>query len=270
MVKDLEENPDNHNDFNIEIRENNIKKPKGEKLQTKIQIFKYSYGQIEKEKALQEQSKNLTISGIISRASDIEIRTRPPIEVCFKDLTLTLKGKNKHQLRCVSGKLLPSSVSAVMGPSGAGKTTFLLVLTGKAAGYTVTGVILINGKPKPVQSYKKIIGFVPQDDKVHENLTMEENLWFSARCRGRSKNYGAQNREHYKRKSRGIFKDIDCYHCGLKEHKKKFYRKLKKENRDKEEKNEDNDENCIATVTIEDLVVVLDENLINIACDESS
>ncbi|KAM3399187.1 ABC transporter G family member 28 [Capsicum galapagoense] len=183
MVQELEENPDSHDGFNIEIGDKNVKKPKGEKLHTKSQIFKYAYGQIEKEKALQEQNKDLTFSGVISMASDIEIRTRPPIEVCFKDLTLTLKGKNKHLLRCVSGKLSPGRVSAVMGPSGAGKTTFLSALTGKAAGCTVNGVILINGKPEPVQSYKKIIGFVPQDDIVHGNLTVEENLWFSARCR---------------------------------------------------------------------------------------
>ncbi|XP_055836085.1 ABC transporter G family member 28 [Solanum dulcamara] len=183
MVQELEENPDSHDGFNIEIGDKNMKKPKVEKLQTKSQIFKYAYGQIEKEKAMQEQNKNLTFSGVISMASDIEIRTRPPIEVCFKDLTLTLKGKNKHLLRCVSGKLSPGRVSAVMGPSGAGKTTFLSALTGKAAGCTMTGVILINGKPEPMQSYKKIIGFVPQDDIVHGNLTVEENLWFSARCR---------------------------------------------------------------------------------------
>ncbi|KAK4358739.1 hypothetical protein RND71_020968 [Anisodus tanguticus] len=183
MVEELEENPDSHDGFNIEIGDKNIKKPKAKHLQTKSQIFKYAYGQIEKEKAMQEQNKNLTFSGVISMASDIEIRTRPPIEVCFKDLTLTLKGKNKHLLRCVSGKLSPGRISAVMGPSGAGKTTFLSALTGKAAGCTTTGVILINGKPEPMQSYKKIIGFVPQDDIVHGNLTVEENLWFSARCR---------------------------------------------------------------------------------------
>ncbi|CAN4120267.1 unnamed protein product [Withania somnifera] len=183
MVQELDEDPDSHDGFNIEIGDKNMKKPNSKQLQTKSQIFKYAYGQIEKEKALQEQNKNLTFSGVISMASDIEIRTRPPIEVCFKDLTLTLKGKNKHLLRCVSGKLSPGHVSAVMGPSGAGKTTFLSALTGKAAGCTMTGMILINGKSELMQSYKKIIGFVPQDDIVHGNLTVEENLWFSARCR---------------------------------------------------------------------------------------
>ncbi|KAG6417886.1 hypothetical protein SASPL_120083 [Salvia splendens] len=153
------------------------------RLLTVSQIFKYAYGQIEKEKQMQEQTKNMTFSGVISMASDLEFSSRPPIEVFFQDLTLTLKGKNKHLLRCVTGKLVPGHVSAVMGPSGAGKTTFLSALLGKAAGCTITGSILINGKNEPMQSYKRIIGYVPQDDIVHGNLTVEENLWFSARCR---------------------------------------------------------------------------------------
>ncbi|CAN1346367.1 ABC transporter G family member 28 [Linum perenne] len=167
------------------IGDKNIKKhaPKGKQLHTQSQMFRYAYGQIEREKALHEQNKNLTFSGVVSIANDMEIRKRPTIEVAFKDLTLTLKGKNKHLLRCVTGKLSHSRVSAVMGPSGAGKTTFLSALTGKAPGCNVTGMVLVNGKTDPIQAYKKIIGFVPQDDIVHGNLSVEENLWFSASCR---------------------------------------------------------------------------------------
>ncbi|KAL2328579.1 hypothetical protein Fmac_022006 [Flemingia macrophylla] len=185
IINDIEENPDNPEGFNVQIGDKNVKKqaPRGKQLHTQSQIFKYAYGQIEKEKALAEQNKNLTFSGVISMASDIDIRKRPTIEVAFKDLTLTLKGKNKHLLRCVTGKLYPGRVSAVMGPSGAGKTTFLSALTGKATGCHTTGQVLVNGKESSIRSYKKIIGFVPQDDIVHGNLTVEENLWFSARCR---------------------------------------------------------------------------------------
>ncbi|POO01182.1 Phosphonate C-P lyase system [Trema orientale] len=184
IINDIEQDPNSHEGFNLEIGDKNIKKhaPKGKQLHTQSQIFKYAYGQIEKEKALQEQNKNLTFSGVISMASDIEIRKRPTIEVAFKDLTLTLKGKNKHLMRCVTGKISPGRVSAVMGPSGAGKTTFLSALAGKVTGCTMSGMILINGKVESIHSYKKIIGFVPQDDIVHGNLTVEENLWFSARC----------------------------------------------------------------------------------------
>ncbi|PHT99397.1 hypothetical protein BC332_31740 [Capsicum chinense] len=84
--------------------------------------------------------------------------------------------------------------------------------------------------------------------------------------KGRSRNHGSQNREYYRSKSRDKFKDSECYHYGLKGHTKKFYRKLKKENRDKEEKKDN--ENCIATITTEDLVTVLDANLINNVCHE--
>ncbi|MED6184984.1 ABC transporter G member 28 [Stylosanthes scabra] len=187
IISDIEEDPDSQEGFNIQIGDKNVKKqapPKGKQLHTQSQVFKYAYNQIEKEKALQEQMKNMTFSGVISMANEIEIRKRPTIEVAFKDLTLTLKGKNKHLLRSVTGKLYPGRVSAVMGPSGAGKTTFLSALTGKAAsGCTTSGQVLVNGQESPIRAYKKIIGFVPQDDIVHGNLTVEENLWFSARCR---------------------------------------------------------------------------------------
>lgn len=185
MLQSLESDSESSEDFHIEIGDKNIKKqaPKGKHLQTKSQIFKYAYGQLEKEKAMEQKNQNLTFSGVISMATDTEVRTRMTIEVAFKDLTLTLKGKHKHLMRSVTGKLFPGRISAVMGPSGAGKTTFLSSVLGKTTGCTMTGSILINGRPDPIQSYKKIVGFVPQDDIVHGNLTVEENLRFSARCR---------------------------------------------------------------------------------------
>lgn len=186
MMKSMEEKTSNNEGFNVGSGSKHGKKPqapKGKALHTQSQIFKYAYGQIEKEKAMEQNNKNLTFSGVISMATDTEIRSRPVIEVAFKDLTLTLKGKHKHILRSVTGKIMPGRVSAVMGPSGAGKTTFLSALAGKATGCTRTGLILINGKNESINSYKKITGFVPQDDVVHGNLTVEENLRFSARCR---------------------------------------------------------------------------------------
>ncbi|XP_061368742.1 putative white-brown complex homolog protein 30 [Gastrolobium bilobum] len=185
MLNSFENDPNSNEGFNLQIGDKNIKKqmPKGKQLHTQSQILRYAYGQIEKEKAQQEKNKNLTFSGVISMATEGDVRTRPVIEVAFKDLTLTLSGKRKHLLRCVTGKIMPGRVSAVMGPSGAGKTTFLSALAGKARGCTMTGSILINGKPDSIHCYQKIIGFVPQDDIVHGNLTVEENLRFSARCR---------------------------------------------------------------------------------------
>ena len=88
--------------------------------------------------------------------------------------------------------------------------------------------------------------------------------------RGRNKTPGSQNREQNRSKFRGRLKDIECYHCGMKWHTKKFCRKLKRLNKNKEETKEDGNENCLAAITSEYLVTVLDADMINIACDESS
>ncbi|RAL40258.1 hypothetical protein DM860_006328 [Cuscuta australis] len=176
---------DNSESLNSEVKDKNVDRrvPKGKQAQTHSQMFKYAYAQLENEKAQQQKKKNLTFSGVLSMATNKEIKKRPVIEIAFRDVTVTLKGKNKHLLRSVHGIIMPGRITAVMGPSGAGKTTFLSALAGKTVGCTLTGSILINGKAESIHSYRKIIGFVPQDDIVHGNLTVEENLWFSANCR---------------------------------------------------------------------------------------
>lgn len=183
MIHALEDDP---NSFSLEstgYHDMKKKVPKDKQVQTHSQIFNYAYSQLEKEKAIQQQNNNMTFSGLINMATNTETIKRPKIEISFRDLTLTLKGTSKQILRCVTGKIMPGRITAFMGPSGAGKTTYLSALAGKAVGCTITGSIHINGKAASIHSYKKITGFVPQDDVVHGNLTVEENIWFSASCR---------------------------------------------------------------------------------------
>ncbi|CAN6293402.1 unnamed protein product [Urochloa humidicola] len=138
------------------------------------------YNQVDTDRATKINNDKLTFSGVVSLLTQDRPR-RPMLEVAFKGLTLSI-GKKKL-LKCVTGKLSPGRVTAIMGPSGAGKTTFLNAVLGKTSGYKKDGIVLINGIPESMQSYKKIIGFVPQDDIVHGNMTVEENLWFSSSCR---------------------------------------------------------------------------------------
>ncbi|KAJ4917906.1 ABC transporter G family member 24 [Raphanus sativus] len=160
------------------------KRGKGHRMKkSQSQILRYAYNQIEKEKAREVENRNLTFSGIVNMATYSEMKKRTSMELSFKDLTLTLKSNGKHLLRCVTGTMKPGRITAVMGPSGAGKTSLLSALAGKAVGCSLSGLILINGKELSIHSYKKIIGFVPQDDIVHGNLTVEENIWFHAKCR---------------------------------------------------------------------------------------
>lgn len=79
------------------------------------------------------------------------------------------------------GKLI-----GLMGGSGSGKSTMLNVLNGSER--PSSGSVLINGidiheNPEKVEG---IIGFIPQDDLLVEDLTVFENLYYAARlCFGK-------------------------------------------------------------------------------------
>ena len=72
---------------------------------------------------------------------------------------------------------------AVLGPSGAGKTTFLSALSGMSIRGTsiqvVQGHIYINGKPHGPW-VTKMAAFVPQDDLLFPMLTVSECIMYSA------------------------------------------------------------------------------------------
>ncbi|EDO42362.1 predicted protein, partial [Nematostella vectensis] len=90
----------------------------------------------------------------------------------------------KTVLMGVTGKIKSGEVTAVMGPSGAGKTTFLNTLSGKAYYGTRGGEIFINGKKEDdLDMYRTITGFVPQEDVMHRNLTVKEVLRYQAELR---------------------------------------------------------------------------------------
>jgi ABC-type multidrug transport system ATPase subunit len=98
----------------------------------------------------------------------------------FENLAYETK-RGKKILQEVTGTIARGSMWGVMGGSGAGKSTFLNVLMGKAS--HTGGAVKINGWPKDMNKYKKLIGYVPQDDIVFPELTVRENILHSARCR---------------------------------------------------------------------------------------
>ncbi|KAL9602335.1 MAG: hypothetical protein Q9219_001901 [cf. Caloplaca sp. 3 TL-2023] len=99
----------------------------------------------------------------------------------YTDLKFQPKKASKPILSEVTGKIDRGSLWGVMGASGAGKSTFVNVLMGKQA--HTGGVTKINGVPGDIKKYKKIIGYVPQDDIVLPELTVRENILHSARIR---------------------------------------------------------------------------------------
>ncbi|KAF2724916.1 hypothetical protein K431DRAFT_281389 [Polychaeton citri CBS 116435] len=90
-------------------------------------------------------------------------------------------GKGKKILQGVTGSMPRGSCWGIMGGSGAGKSTFMNNLMGKTT--NTGGTIKINGWSKNMSRYKKLIGYVPQDDIVFPELTVRENILHSARVR---------------------------------------------------------------------------------------
>ncbi|CAH2060102.1 unnamed protein product, partial [Thlaspi arvense] len=86
-------------------------------------------------------------------------------------------------LSSVSGVFSPGVLTALVGSSGAGKTTLMDVLAGRKTGGYTEGDIRISGYPKEQQTFARISGYVEQNDIHSPQVTVEESLWFSASLR---------------------------------------------------------------------------------------
>jgi ABC-type multidrug transport system ATPase subunit/pSer/pThr/pTyr-binding forkhead associated (FHA) protein len=113
---------------------------------------------------------------------------RPLYEIEAWDLVLQVPdrdnpGQLKTLLDHVSFKAMPGDFIALMGPSGAGKTTLLLTLNGYLP--PTGGQVRINGEDLYAiyDALRGSIGYVPQDDIVHPELTVWEAVRYSARFR---------------------------------------------------------------------------------------
>jgi ABC transport system ATP-binding/permease protein len=113
---------------------------------------------------------------------------RPLYEVEGWDLYLEVPDRDnpntmKVLLDHVSFKAMPGDMIALMGPSGAGKTTLLMTLNGYKP--PTSGQVRVNGEDlyAVYDALRGSIGYVPQDDLVHPELTVFEAVRYSAKFR---------------------------------------------------------------------------------------
>ncbi|KAL6195450.1 hypothetical protein ACLB2K_031069 [Fragaria x ananassa] len=83
----------------------------------------------------------------------------------------------------VSGVVSPGILTALVGSSGAGKTTLMDVLAGRKTGGYIEGDIKISGYPKEQRTFARISGYVEQTDIHSPQLTVEESVRFSSALR---------------------------------------------------------------------------------------
>lgn len=83
-------------------------------------------------------------------------------------------------LKGISGSFRPGVLTALMGVSGAGKTTLMDVLAGRKTSGYIEGNITISGYPKKQETFARVSGYCEQNDIHSPNVTVYESLAFSA------------------------------------------------------------------------------------------
>ena len=116
-----------------------------------------------------------TIEGFHFKKAYIQWR-----DLCY-DVVLP-DGSTRRLLNQVYGYAAPGKMCALMGASGAGKSTLLDVLAGLKNQGTISGELLINGRPRD-EMFTSIVGYAEQFDSHSPLATIFEAVRFSGRLR---------------------------------------------------------------------------------------
>ena len=104
--------------------------------------------------------------------------TTQAVTFCGRDINFRFPNSD-NGMHDLSFTLRNGELLAIMGGSGTGKTTLLSLLNGTLI--PQHGTITINGHSITEPAAKALIGYVPQDDLLIEELTVYQNLWYTAK-----------------------------------------------------------------------------------------
>jgi ABC-type multidrug transport system ATPase subunit len=109
---------------------------------------------------------------------------KEPFTFSVKDLEFVFPNGRKG-LHSLNFSVQSGTLTGIMGSSGAGKSTLLNILNGSSA--PTSGSVMINGQDlfSKKSLYEGVIGNIPQDDLLIEELTVYQNLFYNTRlCYG--------------------------------------------------------------------------------------
>jgi len=117
-------------------------------------------------------------------------------------------GEGRTILGDVSFSLPENCFLAIVGPSGAGKSTLMKALTGFTP--ADKGTVLYNGRDlyESIEELRPRIGYVPQDDILHPQLTVRKALGFAAELRFPSD----VSKEERERAVNGVMEELGLSH----------------------------------------------------------
>lgn len=113
--------------------------------------------------------------------------SRSKVRIDVVDLQQTVKDRSgRGQVKLLDGislSIKPNEFVGVLGPSGAGKSTLLEAMNGNRP--AKSGSVFINNLDlyRHRDSLKQSIGYVPQDDIIHKELSVYRTLYYVAKLR---------------------------------------------------------------------------------------
>ncbi|GJZ72461.1 ABC transporter G family member 35-like protein [Tanacetum coccineum] len=115
-----------------------------------------------------------------SNSDDANVRKKGMI-LPFTPLAMSFDSVNYFvDMPQVTATFRPGVLTALMGISGAGKTTLMDVLAGRKTSGYVERDIRISGFPKKQETFARISGYCEQTDLHSPNITVHESLIYSA------------------------------------------------------------------------------------------
>eukprot|EP00762_Andalucia_godoyi_P000729 ANDGO_05379.mRNA.1 Putative white-brown complex homolog protein 30 len=126
--------------------------------------------------ASESHDSEVDSSGLRNVAADVPAN----MNIRFDHVNYHVSG-GKKIMQDVSAVIRGGRCTCIMGPSGAGKTTFLSALMGKIT--PSSGRILFNGHESTGSAFRSVVGYVPQDDNMIRILTPKETLLYCAAYR---------------------------------------------------------------------------------------
>lgn len=110
-----------------------------------------------------------------------------PVTLTFENICYDVKASTSNEtlrlLHHVNGVFRSGRMCALMGSSGAGKTTLMDVIALRKTSGTIQGEVLLNGFVQDQDVFRRCSGYVEQFDVQTPELTVRETVLFSARLR---------------------------------------------------------------------------------------
>lgn len=130
------------------------------------------------------EKDSVLIGGIPLKLEDLLYKNKQikgDVSITLENVSFEINGKKI--IDDISLTIYPGEFVGLIGPSGSGKTTLMMLMNG--INLPTNGKVLINNQNlhHNFTAFKGLIGYVPQDDIIHRELTVKESLLFTSKLR---------------------------------------------------------------------------------------